>query len=240
MNLRRNALALLVTLAVPAAAMAQQEPTERLLDVLPPDVATRVVAIVTDAGTRGLPDQALANLALEGVAKGRSGAEVVAAVEAMVGDMGRAADAIRAGGRPVTDADIEAAATAMRMGVDAASIRELARTRAPGASLAVPAMVLGSLMERGLPSDAALAQVNARLGTGGGAPDVGPMSGMPEGVGPGLGSGLGVGPGNGQIPGLGVNVPVGPPEGRGRRPGDLPDPAQRGRPQGPPGGAPIG
>jgi hypothetical protein len=236
MTLRRNAFALLVTLAAPAAAMGQQEPTERLLEALPPEVATRVVGIVADAGALGLPEQALANLALEGVAKGRSGAEVLTAVQAMVGDMGRAAEAIRAGGRPLADADVEAATTAMRMGVDAASIRELARTRAPGAGFAVPAMVLGSLMERGLPSDAALAQVNARLGAAGGMPEAGPMGGMPEGVGPGLG----VGPGNGQVPGMGLTVPVGPPEGRGRRPGDLPGPAQRGRPQGPPGGAPIG
>lgn len=236
MTLRRTTFALLVTLAVPAGVMAQTEPADQLLERLPPEMATRVAEIVANAGSRGLPEQPLANLALEGIAKGRSADEVLAAVQTMVGDMGRAADAIRAGGRPPADGDVEAAATAMRMGVDAASIREVARTQASGASLAVPMVVLGNLMERGLPSDAALARVNAGLGAARGMPEAGAMGGMPEGVGPGLG----VGPGNGQLPGIGLTVPVGPPEGRGKRPGDLPDPTQRGRPQGPPGGTPIG
>jgi hypothetical protein len=222
MTLQRNALVLLATLVVPTVAMAQTEPTDGLLERLPPEVAAQVAGIVAEAGSRGLPEQALANLALEGIAKGRSGDEVLAAVQTMVGDMGRAADAIRAGGRPPADADIAAATTAMRMGVDAASIRELARSQASGASLAVPMMVLGNLVERGLPSHTR------------------PMGGLPAGVGPGAAAGLGAGPGNGQIPGIGLTVPVGPPEGRGRRPGTLPDPAQRGRPQGPPGGPPGG
>jgi hypothetical protein len=158
----------------------------------------------------------------------------------MLGDMGRADEALRAGGRAPEAGDIEAATTAMRMGADGAAISELARSQGSGAGLAVPMMVLGSLAERGLPSDAALAQVRERLaamaagGPGGGAPAGGPMAGPPEGVGPGMAGGL-----TGfQVPVSGLNIPMGPPEGRGR-PGGLPEPMRPGgpgQPQGPPGG----
>jgi hypothetical protein len=238
MTLRRNAFALLLVVAAPAAAMAQQDPAERLLEVLPPDVATQVVEIVEGARARGLPDQALANLALEGVAKGRSGEEVRAAVQTMLADMGRADEALRAGGRAPEAGEVEAATTAMRMGADGSAIRALARTERPGANLAVPMMVLGTLAERGLPSDAALAQVRERLasmeGGPGGMQADRPAGGMPEGVGPDFAPGLA----GRQIPVPGLTVPVGPPEGRGR-PGGLPAPARpggKGQPQGPPGG----
>jgi hypothetical protein len=59
--------------------------------------------------------------------------------------------------------EIEAGAEALRQGVDGAAVSELAKSAPSGRSLAVPLFVIGSLVDRGLPSDEALARVLARL-----------------------------------------------------------------------------
>ena len=74
---------------LPVSAAAQQDPTERLTEVLPPEVSAQVIERIEAARARELPVQSAANLALEGVAKGRGAEEVLAAVELLVGDMGR-------------------------------------------------------------------------------------------------------------------------------------------------------
>jgi predicted trehalose synthase len=225
----------------PSAALAQQDPVERLAEVLPESVRDQVIARVTEARARDLPEQAMANLALEGVAKGRSAEEVLAAVELLVADMGRAQEAIQAAGRPPVPGDIEAATAAMRMGVDGSAVSELARSGPSGRSLAVPLLVIGALAERGLPSDDALAVVRDRLEARADDaeilrefPDVAQGLGMrPEQVGTALASeraGF-------QVPVSGVTVPVGPPTDPG--PGTGRPPEGRGRPDGvPQGGGP--
>lgn len=227
--------ALLALALVPASLAAQQDPVDRLAEVLPPDVAAQVIERLESARTRDLPTPALANLALEGVAKGRSSADVLAAVELLVADMGRAQAALQAAGHTPVAGEVEAATSAMRMGVDGSAVSELARSGPSGRSLAVPLLVLGGLAERGLPSDEALAAVRDRLqaraddaallrafpGAGNGL-----GRGMrPDWAGPGLAGGLG----GFEVP-SGVTVPLGPPLDRLRRPDG------RGRPVGPPGG----
>ena len=66
---------------MPVSAAAQQDPSERLTEVLPPAVAEQVLEHIESARARELPTQAVANLALEGVAKGRSAEEVLARIE---------------------------------------------------------------------------------------------------------------------------------------------------------------
>lgn len=245
--LKRNAFALMLAAMLPAGASAQDTPTDRLMEVLPEDVATRVIAQIEAARNRELPDQALANLALEGIAKGRSAEDVLAGVEMLVDGMGRASDAIRAAGRAPEAGEVEAATAAMQMGVDGSAISELARSQPSGQSLAVPMMVLGGLAQRGLPSDEALARVSARLAAGegagpllGGAPE-GPGAGRPDVVGPGLAAGLA----GMQLPVSGLSIPVGPQVDGVGRPGGLPVPGNRPGPgnipgvRGP-GGSPIG
>jgi hypothetical protein len=222
--MRRITYILALTL-LPASVAAQQDPIERLTEVLPPEVSAQVIERIEDARVRELPVQAAANLALEGVAKGRGGAEVLAAVELLVGDMGRAQDAIQNGGRAPEEGEVEAATAAMRMGVDGSTISELAASQPSGRTLAVPLLVLGGLAERGLPSDQALAAVRDRLAAR--ADDAALLGDFPE-VGRGLGRGTrpdDVGPGLAgfQVPGSGITVPVGPqnensrrPQGRGR------------------------
>lgn len=201
---------------------------DRLAEALPADVAAQVLEQVENARARALSGDAVANLALEGVAKGRSAEEVLSAVEALVGDLTVAQDAIEAAGRAPQTGEVEAAAAAMRMGVDGTAISELAQSQASGRSLAVPMLVMGGLADRGLPSDQALAEVAARLAAQ--ADDAALMSemagmgmgmaqgGIPAQVGPALAGGLA----GFQVPVAGINVPVGPPENIGGRPGDLP------------------
>lgn len=242
--LKQKVYILLLTALLPVGLSAQEDPVERLSEVLPDDVAEQVIAVVENARSQALPDQVVANLALEGVAKGRSAEEVLAAVETLVGDLSAAQAAIQAAGRAPETGEVEAATAAMRMGVDGDAISELAQSQPPGRSLAVPMLVLGSLTERGLQSDQALAQVAARLEAQADdaalmsdVPDMAPglaQGGMPAEVGLALASGM-----TGfQVPVAGINVPIGPPENAGR-PGDLPGPGNPGPPSNP-GGKPIG
>jgi hypothetical protein len=236
-------MGVLAAAVLPAAVSAQVDPVDRLAEVLPPEVAAQVLERVQQAQARQLPAQAMANLALEGVAKGRGPEEVLAAVELLVADMGRAQDALQSAGRPSAGGELEAATAALRMGVDASAVSELARSGPSGRSLTVPLLVLGGLAERGLPSDDALAAVRERLQAR--ADDAALLGAFPE-VGRGLGRGmrpdqvgtaLAGGLAGHQVPVAGVNVPVGPPSDRGRdgRGGGPPDNPGPPNDPGPPG-----
>jgi hypothetical protein len=223
--MRRATVLLGLTLTVvglPSGAAAQQDPMERLAEVLPESVRERVLAQIEAARARELPEQAMANLALEGVAKARGSEEVLAAVELLVADMGRAQEAIQAAGREPGAGEIEAATAAMRKGVDGASVSELARTGPSGRSLVVPLFVIGELTDRGLPSDDALTAVRDRLEAR--ADDAELLRTFPEisgGIGlanrPELrGTDLASTRAGFQVPASGGTVPVGPQQDRGR------------------------
>jgi hypothetical protein len=238
MSKAMNVCLALAALCMPSAALAQQDPLERLAEVLPDRVREQVLARVAEARSRELPEQAMANLALEGIAKGRSAEEVLAAVEILVADMGRAQEALQAAGHAPATGEIEAATAAMRMGVDGETVSELARSGPSGRGLAVPLLVIGGLAERGLPSDDALAAVRDRLAARAddaellrAFPDVAQGLGMrPDQVGTALASGKA----GFQVPASGVTVPVGPPADPG--PGAGRPPEGRGRPDGVPSG----
>jgi hypothetical protein len=232
---------LLAGLLVGATTVAaQQNPTARLEGRLPADIESHVLERVERASALRLPTRPIADLALQGVAKGRNGADVLQALDAMLADLGMAREALSdAGSAPSLD-EVEAAGMAMRMGVDADAISGLARVRPEGRSLAVPLLVLGGLSQRGLPSDEALSRVIDRLGMRMGDADLltdlagsagapGPQRGPP--IEPPAGP---FGPGGQGAPGLGgpgggPPFPVGP-SGGGRPPVTPPD----GRPEGPP------
>jgi hypothetical protein len=131
--------------------------------VLPPAVVDALAATVEDAVARGLPGRAVANLALEGVAKGRGGEEVRAAVRALVGELEAARTALEAGGRVPGVGEIETAALAVRLGLDGAAVSALAASSPSGRSLVIPLAVAGQLAQRRLPSDHAIALVQERL-----------------------------------------------------------------------------
>lgn len=224
--MKRIFLFVLSAALVPVASAAQEDPTERLSALLPDEVSARVLEHIDEARAGGLPTNPIATLALEGVVKGRSGEEVLAAVEALATDMTRARAALSAAERGPEDGEIEAATAAMRMGVDGATISDLARSQPSGRTLAVPMLVLGSLVDGGLPSVQAIAAVRDRLEAG--ASDAELLGDFQE-VGRALGQGMdpadrGAAMRQGfagvQIPVAGVPVSI-PAQGRGRGPGDI-------------------
>ena len=238
-------LSALTAILAPLPLLGQEErpdPVARLGEVLPPEVAAQVMARVQAALDRDLPAQAMANLALEGVAKGRSPEAVLAALDGLAGDLSRAQEALQARGGQPASSEVEAAAMAMQMGVDAEAVRTLAQAGPSGRSMAVPLMVLGGLAEQGLERGQALERVRTRLMAGAGDEEI--MGELPEyarmrmafragdaGAGMGMGDGPGVGAVPGQGPMTGIAVPVGPPTEVGP-PSGLPGRGPRGGPAG--------
>jgi hypothetical protein len=87
-----------------------------------------------------------------------------AAVTNLAHGLQAGSDALASAGREhASDAETEAAAAALASGADGAAVSALARSAPSGRSLAVPLYVLSGLMDRGLPSDQALARVQAGL-----------------------------------------------------------------------------
>jgi hypothetical protein len=159
-------LALAILLAAPGsiAQVPARDPSTRLREVLPADVAQRVLARIADARARQLPAQALENRALKFAAKGVDPKNIERSVNEQAARMeiARAALATGRGSAPAGD-EIEAGAEAVRKGVDGAAVSSLAKNAPSGRSLAVPLFVIGVLTDRGLSSSAALQSVLARL-----------------------------------------------------------------------------
>jgi hypothetical protein len=147
-----------------AAQTRANDPSARLAQVLPADVAAQVLAVIAKARAHELPTQALENRALKFAAKGVHPDSIKKSVEEQERRMETANDALRRGrGQKPTDDEIDAGAEAIRKGVDGAKVSELAKSAPSGRSLAVPLYVIGSLIDRGLPSDAAHQRVLERL-----------------------------------------------------------------------------
>lgn len=147
-----------------AAQTPAKDPSARLKEVLPADVADRVLAKIAEARSRELPAQALENRALKFAARGVAPAEIERSVADQAERMDKAKEALeRARTHKPSSDEIEAGAEAMRQGVDGKAVSELAKSAPSGRSLAVPLYVIGSLVSRGLPSDAALVRVQERL-----------------------------------------------------------------------------
>lgn len=161
------ALLLLATVIVVQGASAQvpaRDPSTRLREVLPADVAQRVLARIADARARQLPAVALENRALKFAAKGVAPLDIERSINEQAQRMESARSALSSGrGSTPAGDEIEAGAEAMRRGVDGAAVALLARSAPRDRSLAVPLFVIGSLTDRGLPSDQALQRVLAGL-----------------------------------------------------------------------------
>ena len=145
-----------------AAQTPAYDPSARLREVLPADVATKVLATIAEARSQNLPAQALEQRALKFAAKGVEPKLIAKSIGEQEDRMEQAKDAIDDVRKP-SDDEIEAGAEALRQGVDGSAVSELAKSAPSGRSLAVPLFVIGSLVDRGLPSDEALARVLARL-----------------------------------------------------------------------------
>ena len=146
------------------AQVPAKDASARLREVLPADVAARVLARIADARAHQLPGDALENRALKFAAKGIDPQNIERSIneQAQRMESAKAALASGRGSLPAGD-EIEAGAEAMRKGVDGAAVSQLARSAPHDRSLAVPLFVIGSLTDRGLPADQALQNVLDRL-----------------------------------------------------------------------------
>lgn len=162
--LRTAVAASAIFAGVASAQLPGKDPSDRLREVLPADVAAHVLATIANARAHNLPAQALEQRALKFAAKGVKPADIQRSVDEQVSRMAAARAAIAKGrGRGADSTEIEAGAEAMRQGVDGSKVSELAKSAPSGRSLAVPLYVIGSLTDRGLPSDQALQRVLARM-----------------------------------------------------------------------------
>jgi hypothetical protein len=139
-------------MALPAGLRAQDR---RLAERLDPVTANSVQHLVDSARAGSLPTEPLVQKALEGSTMGASGDRIRAAVEALLAQLGRARDAL--GGR-ASEAELTAAAGALRAGLPAGSLRQLHDIRS-GQSLVVPISVLTDLVAEGVPAEQATREV---------------------------------------------------------------------------------
>jgi hypothetical protein len=157
-------LATVIAFTGAAAQTPAADPSAKLREVLPADVADRVIAKIAQARARELPAAALENRALKFAARGVSAADIEKSVNAQADRMEKSKEAIeKSRGKKAQGDEIEAGAEAMRKGVDGAQVSALAKSAPSGRSLAVPLFVVGSLVDRGLPSDNALLRVQEKL-----------------------------------------------------------------------------
>ncbi len=158
------AIALLSAGSTIGSQVPASDPSARLQQVLPADVAAHVLAVIAKARSQELPAEALENRALKFAAKGVNAKAIEQSVVEQADRMARVRDTLqRARGRKPSGDEVEAGAEAMRKGVDGAKVSALAKSAPGDRSLAVPLYVIGSLVDRGLPSDSALKRVEERL-----------------------------------------------------------------------------
>jgi len=146
------AVAVLATLPVARRAGAQDM---RLAAQLDPATATRVGSIVDRARAASLPTEPLIDKALEGARKRAPAARILDAVGALAARLDTSRTAL---GATATESELVAGASALQAGVASPVLRELRAARGTK-SLAVPLVVLGDLVTRGVPSDTASALI---------------------------------------------------------------------------------
>jgi len=147
-----RALSISLLLSLPAAAAAQDA---RLAERLDSATAASVQQLVDSARHAGLPTEPLVQKALEGRTLGASGERIVGAVAALHGQLGRARDAL---GGEASDAELTAAAGALRAGLTPTALRRLQSLRS-GRPLVVPIAVLTDLVAEGVPAEQATRSV---------------------------------------------------------------------------------
>ena len=147
-----RALTLALLIAFPAGAAAQDS---RLAERLDSATAARVQQVVDSAYRAGLPTEPLVQKALEGATLGGSDERILAAVEALQGQLGRARDAL---GRKASEGELTAAAGALRAGLPPSALQRLQSLRS-GRPLVVPIAVLTDLVAEGVPAEQATRSV---------------------------------------------------------------------------------
>jgi hypothetical protein len=142
----------LILMLAPAVAAAQDS---RLAERLDDATAASVQRVVDSARGEGLPTEPLVQKALEGSTLGASDERIVAAVEALRGQLGRAREAL---GGKASEAELTTAAGALRAGLPPTALRRLQSLRS-GRPLVVPIAVLTDLVAEGVPAEQATQSV---------------------------------------------------------------------------------
>ncbi|HWJ14855.1 MAG TPA: hypothetical protein VNS10_14050 [Gemmatimonadaceae bacterium] len=165
-RLTKLVMAAMVATTARAGVVRSQanDPSARLKEVLPASVAEHVLATIAAARAHDLPAAALENRALKFAARGVAPKDIEKAIDEQADRMASGRDALEAArSKKPTGDEVDAAAEAIRKGVDGRSVSELAKSAPSGRSVAVPLYVIGSLIDRGLPSAEALKRVRDRL-----------------------------------------------------------------------------
>ncbi len=148
-------IGLLTLLAAAPSLVAAQD--RRLAERLDSATAIAVQHLVDSAAAERLPTEPLVQKALEGKTLGAEGGRIRQAVAALLGQLGRAREALGAG---ADEAELTAGAGALRAGLPPGALRRLQSLRT-GHRLVVPIAVLTDLVAEGVPPDDATQSVLA-------------------------------------------------------------------------------
>ncbi|UCF20395.1 MAG: hypothetical protein JSU87_03035 [Gemmatimonadota bacterium] len=154
----RGIVVLVLGLALPSAVLAQDARLERIRQAFPAEAVSRIEGILAESEAAGVPTGPLYAKALEGVAKGVPADRVVAALNAYAEHLQNALSLVGAGHGA---AAVVAGADALRRGVPVEAVRSLASQYS--GDLAVPLVVMGDLIETGVPADGAYEVVQDAL-----------------------------------------------------------------------------
>ena len=155
--------------------MAQgQDQAEKVRRALPPEAASRIEAIARSASEDGIPAGPLYDKALEGAAKRVPPARIIPAVAAYADRLRTAGRALGTTGTPW----IVAGADALSRGVTPDALTDVARGGRDRGPISV--VVLGDLVETGVPTDHALEVVREALRSRQAGEDIVAISGTVE------------------------------------------------------------
>jgi hypothetical protein len=149
---------LILLIALPNVALAQDTRMERIRQAFPPEAVAQIETIVVDAEAAGIPTEPLLDKALEGAAKRVPTDRVIAAVASYSRSLAESRSLVGTGHDATA---VVAGADALRRGVQPETVRSLADASTGG--LAVPLVVLGDLIEAGVPQLEAFAVVEGAL-----------------------------------------------------------------------------
>ena len=156
MSMTRRMMAVLVLSAGAATAAWAQDvsPAARELDPLgrlSEGSRYQIELILDSARVAGLPTAPLESKALEGISKRVDGRRIVSAVRMVFRSLRDARSVL---GAPATPDELNAAASALRVGVTRAELAHLTQIRRDR-SVTMPLVVLSDLITRGVPRDTA-------------------------------------------------------------------------------------
>lgn len=167
-------------LIVSSSMLMAQEPAERP----PASAEARIAAAFERARSAGVPTSALQNRVAEGEAKGVGAQQIAAAVERRLEALLQARRIV--GGGDDLHTELTAAAMALEAGVGPELVARI-RAVAPEDRRTLAYIVLGSLVEQGVPADMALERVELAL-----SGELGALqrlnAGPPAGAGAGFGA----------------------------------------------------